>query len=85
MHPDGEHHIVRTFAFPDFKTALEFTNKVGGIAEEQGHHRDEKSLREVCDAQFAVARPFRPCVFQSDALRGGTPALWRRFPAILHM
>jgi 4a-hydroxytetrahydrobiopterin dehydratase len=36
----SEHHITRTFTFPDFKTALEFTNKVGAIAEQQGHHPD---------------------------------------------
>jgi 4a-hydroxytetrahydrobiopterin dehydratase len=34
------HHLEREFTFPDFKTALEFTNKVGTIAEEQGHHPD---------------------------------------------
>jgi 4a-hydroxytetrahydrobiopterin dehydratase len=36
---DG-HHIVRTFTFPDFKQALAFVNRVGAIAEEQGHHPD---------------------------------------------
>lgn len=36
---DG-HHIVRKFAFPDFKSALEFVNRVGAIAEEQQHHPD---------------------------------------------
>ena len=36
---DG-HHIVRSFTFPDFKQALAFVNKVGAIAEEQGHHPD---------------------------------------------
>ena len=36
----NEHHITKTFTFPDFKTALEFTNKVGAVAEEQGHHPD---------------------------------------------
>jgi len=35
-----EHHIVRTYKFPDFKSALEFVNRVGAIAEEQGHHPD---------------------------------------------
>ena len=35
-----EHHITRTFKFPDFKAALGFTNRVGAIAEEQGHHPD---------------------------------------------
>lgn len=36
----NEHHITRTFTFPDFKEALEFVNRVGEIAEEQGHHPD---------------------------------------------
>lgn len=34
------HHLRRTFGFPDFVTALEFVNKVGSIAEEEGHHPD---------------------------------------------
>jgi 4a-hydroxytetrahydrobiopterin dehydratase len=34
------HHIAREFKFPDFKQALAFVNKVGNIAEEQGHHPD---------------------------------------------
>src|ERR1051325_8966597 len=33
-----EHHIVKTFLFPDFQKALEFVNRAGAIAEEQGHH-----------------------------------------------
>ncbi|HTX15511.1 MAG TPA: 4a-hydroxytetrahydrobiopterin dehydratase [Candidatus Baltobacteraceae bacterium] len=36
---DG-HHITRAFTFPDFKQALAFVNKVGYIAEAQGHHPD---------------------------------------------
>jgi 4a-hydroxytetrahydrobiopterin dehydratase len=36
----NEHHIVRTYKFPDFKSALAFVNKVGEVAEEQGHHPD---------------------------------------------
>ncbi len=36
---DG-HHIMRAFEFKDFKTALDFVNKVGALAEEQGHHPD---------------------------------------------
>src|ERR1700730_11051906 len=35
-----EHHITRTFTFPDFKQALDFVNRVGEIAEHQGHHPD---------------------------------------------
>jgi len=36
----NEHHITRTFTFPDFKQALDFVNRVGALAEEQGHHPD---------------------------------------------
>jgi 4a-hydroxytetrahydrobiopterin dehydratase len=32
------HHLRRSFTFPDFKTALEFVNRVGAIAEGEGHH-----------------------------------------------
>lgn len=32
------HHIERKFKFEDFQEALEFVNKVGEIAEDQGHH-----------------------------------------------
>ena len=33
-----EHHLFKSFKFPDFSKALDFVNKVGVIAEEQGHH-----------------------------------------------
>jgi 4a-hydroxytetrahydrobiopterin dehydratase len=36
----SEHHLARSYKFPDFKTALAFVNRVGTIAEEQGHHPD---------------------------------------------
>ena len=36
----NEHRLERAFQFPDFKTALEFVNRVGELAEEQGHHPD---------------------------------------------
>ena len=35
-----EHHLEKEFRFPDFAQALAFTNKVGAIAEEEGHHPD---------------------------------------------
>lgn len=34
------HHLTREYKFPDFAKALEFVNKVGAVAEEQGHHPD---------------------------------------------
>ena len=36
----NEHHLHKVFAFPDFVKALEFVNRAGAIAEEQGHHPD---------------------------------------------
>ena len=33
-----EHHLLKSFKFPDFRNALKFVNHVGAIAEEQGHH-----------------------------------------------
>jgi 4a-hydroxytetrahydrobiopterin dehydratase len=36
----NEHHISREFNFPDFRTALAFVNRVGELAEQQGHHPD---------------------------------------------
>lgn len=35
-----EHHIERDFRFSDFRAALDFTNKVGELAEGEGHHPD---------------------------------------------
>jgi 4a-hydroxytetrahydrobiopterin dehydratase len=32
--------LTRTFHFPDFQKALDFVNRVGAIAEKQGHHPD---------------------------------------------
>ncbi|MGA8539532.1 MAG: 4a-hydroxytetrahydrobiopterin dehydratase [Terriglobales bacterium] len=36
----NEHHLARNFKFPDFQSALAFVNRVGALAEEQGHHPD---------------------------------------------
>jgi 4a-hydroxytetrahydrobiopterin dehydratase len=35
---EGVSRLERTFRFPDFQQALAFTNAVGVIAEEEGHH-----------------------------------------------
>ncbi|OFX25176.1 MAG: 4a-hydroxytetrahydrobiopterin dehydratase [Anaeromyxobacter sp. RBG_16_69_14] len=35
-----DHHLTKTFKFSDFKTALAFVDRVGAMAEEQGHHPD---------------------------------------------
>ncbi len=36
----NEHHLEKEFSFKDFRQALDFTNAVGEIAEEVGHHPD---------------------------------------------
>jgi 4a-hydroxytetrahydrobiopterin dehydratase len=36
----GEHHLEKDYAFPDFASALAFTNRIGALAEEAGHHPD---------------------------------------------
>ena len=36
----GAHHLEREFTFPDFNNALAFTNRVGALAESEGHHPD---------------------------------------------
>ena len=44
IHDDWEvvenHHLTRTWSFPDFASALEFTNQLGEICEKQNHHAD---------------------------------------------
>ena len=34
------HHLEKEYDFKDFKQALAFTNRVGKLAEAQGHHPD---------------------------------------------
>jgi 4a-hydroxytetrahydrobiopterin dehydratase len=36
----NEHHLSKSYSFPNFVTALAFVNRVGALAEEQGHHPD---------------------------------------------
>ena len=35
-----EHHLEKEYRFRNFRTALAFTNRVGELAEAQGHHPD---------------------------------------------
>ncbi|MEE2638926.1 MAG: 4a-hydroxytetrahydrobiopterin dehydratase [Acidobacteriota bacterium] len=35
-----QHHLEKDFGFDDFRQALDFTVRVGEMAEEQGHHPD---------------------------------------------
>jgi 4a-hydroxytetrahydrobiopterin dehydratase len=35
-----DHHLEKEYKFKNFREALTFTNKVGELAESQGHHPD---------------------------------------------
>jgi 4a-hydroxytetrahydrobiopterin dehydratase len=36
----NEHHLLKTYQFKDFRESLNFVNRIGELAEEQGHHPD---------------------------------------------
>jgi 4a-hydroxytetrahydrobiopterin dehydratase len=36
----GEHHLEKSFEFRNFDAALRFANRVGEVAEQEGHHPD---------------------------------------------
>lgn len=40
MWDEIDNRITKDFSFPDFKSALDFVNRVGEIAEAQQHHPD---------------------------------------------
>ena len=35
-----DHHLVRTWELPDFASGLDLVNRIGALAEQQGHHPD---------------------------------------------
>ena len=37
---DDGHLLVKSFQFPDFKTAMQFANDIARIADFEGHHPD---------------------------------------------
>lgn len=37
---ENQHHLMRTYRFPDFVRALVAVNRIGAIAEQEGHHPD---------------------------------------------
>jgi len=49
---DGIHKIKRRFKFENFKQAMEFVNKVAGVAEEEGHHPDIYIFYNVVELQL---------------------------------
>lgn len=35
-----EHHLQKTYRFSDFRETLDFVNRIGELAETEGHHPD---------------------------------------------
>jgi len=74
---DG-HHLFKEYRFPDFVTALSFVNRVGGVAEAEGHHPDVEltwgrvaikiwthAIDGLTESDFVLAA-------KADAVRGET-------------
>ena len=36
----GEHHLKKTYAYPNFRQSLALVNRIGEVAETEGHHPD---------------------------------------------
>ena len=60
--------LAKTFLFPDFQTALDFVNRVGAVAEQEGHHPDlhlgwrtrgRKDLRMIVSPRVILSSPRR--------------------------
>jgi 4a-hydroxytetrahydrobiopterin dehydratase len=45
----GGHHLRRSYKFSNFSDALEFVNRVGAVAEAEGHHPDFSFGWGYCD------------------------------------
>ena len=44
--------LIRTYKFKNFKKALEFTNLIGGIAEEEKHHPEIRLGWGYCEVEI---------------------------------
>ena len=56
-----EHHLEREFGFEDFAEALAYVNRVGAMAEEQGHHPDIHRRPSRPSVQTPVLRDVEGC------------------------
>lgn len=48
----AEGHLLRRYEFDDFAQALAFANRVGAIAEREGHHPDLHVAWGRCDVEI---------------------------------
>ena len=55
-----EHHVAKSFLFADFKTALDFVNRVGAVAAQEGpvHPENQRSgTPDGCDRHGPITTP----------------------------
>src|SRR5690348_2463479 len=78
----SEHHLHREFRFPDFKQALDFVNRIGAIAEPDGHHPD--LLLASCEVGLPLAPDTVPGLPQRDSILARTAARRPPPPPLLH-
>jgi 4a-hydroxytetrahydrobiopterin dehydratase len=75
-----QHRLEKKYRFKNFREALDFTNKVGAVAEDQGHHPDiflswgtvilrvwTHKIDGLTESDFVLAA-------KADAILGGPPA-----------
>lgn len=48
----NEHHLSKSFKFPNFRQALEFVNRIGAVAEAEGHHPDLRFGWGYCEIEI---------------------------------
>ncbi|OFX11983.1 MAG: pterin-4-alpha-carbinolamine dehydratase [Alphaproteobacteria bacterium RIFOXYD12_FULL_60_8] len=48
----GATRLTRSFRFPDFKQSLAFVNRVGALAEAQGHHPEVRFGWGFCEVEI---------------------------------
>jgi 4a-hydroxytetrahydrobiopterin dehydratase len=83
------HHLAKSFLFPDFKSALEFVNRVGALAEEEGHHPDLRlgwgkvdveiythKIRGLSENDFILAAKIDEIFFRKDQRQPRPPTVY---------
>ncbi|MBA3322794.1 MAG: 4a-hydroxytetrahydrobiopterin dehydratase [Pyrinomonadaceae bacterium] len=48
----GDHHLKKSYRFPNFRQALELVNRIAAIAEREGHHPDLRFGWGYCEVEL---------------------------------
>ena len=81
-----EHHLQREYRFANFREALDFTNRLGEIAEIEGHHPDillswgrvhvtvfTHKIDGLTESDFVLAAKYEQCWQGESGDATGTP------------